>query len=345
VLRHFGRKETAARLEARLDRILAQKAPAIVPARKRVAVSGLEIFCADVADYARTIAPHWDVRLLRTNSRLEILTAMVALSSCDVWYAIGSPVGDRWLDLAARLLRKPRVIHWVGSDILMLANQPQLRTKLASRISMHLAEAAWTAQELQRYGLTPRIAPLPPRHHHGESMPLPATFTVMLYIPRTRADFYGRHAFARLMEDLRGRPVRYVVVGGGTLHAPEGIDVVDYGWRNDLRPAYRESSVLLRFTPHDGLSLMVLEALSYGRHVIWTQPFPFVRQVREYADIKREVLDLLELHERGRLHPRDDASEHVRVNYSPETCVQTLAQAWSEVAGVAPHPQLAADAP
>jgi glycosyltransferase involved in cell wall biosynthesis len=227
----------------------------------------------------------------------------------------------------------------------MLANDAQLRARFASRTHFHLAEAAWTAQELQRYGLAPRIAPLPPRHHHGRSIPLPEKFTVMLYIPRMRADFYGRQAFARLMADLRGRDVRYLIVGGGTLDAPQGVDVVDYGWRNDLLEAYRQSSVLLRFTPHDGLSLMVLEALSYGRHVIWTQPFPFVRQVREYADIKRDILELLELHERGELHPREDASEHVRLHYSPETCVHALAQAWNEVAGGTPQPALLPDAP
>ncbi|HLI95348.1 MAG TPA: glycosyltransferase [Candidatus Baltobacteraceae bacterium] len=342
VLRRFGREQTAARFEARLDRIVAQGNRAADGERARIAVSGLQIFCADVAGYGNAFAPQWDVRLLRTNSRMEILTAVVALRSCRAWYSIGNPLGDRWLTLAARLFRKPRIIHWVGSDILMLANRPELRAKLARKNILHLAEAAWTAQELRRLGLEPRIAPLPPRHHHGESTPLPQTFTVMLYVPRTRTDFYGRRAFEHLMKDLRGKPVRYLIVGGGKVRVPEGVDVENFGWRDDLREAYRKASVLLRFTPHDGLSLMVLEALSYGRHVIWTQPFPFVRQVRNYADIQLEVTQMLAAHERGELRPQEDASEHVRRYYSPEACMRKLAQAWSELAQPAERHKLVA---
>lgn len=345
VLRDFGRKETATRFEARLERVVQPKPLQSAPQRKRVAVSGLRIFCADIAGYARTIAPEWDVRLLRTNSRLEILTAIVALASCDVWYSIGNPVSDRWLTLAARLLRKPRVVHWVGSDILTLAENPALRAQLNSRSILHLAEATWTVQELQRYGLAPRLAPLPPRHHHGNSIPLPERFTVLLYVPRTRSEFYGRSAFERLMERLKDKPVRYIIVGGGGLNVPGGVDATDLGWRNDLRDAYKEASVLVRFTPHDGLSLMVLEALSYGRHVIWTQPFPFVRQVERYADIEREILALLDAHERGDLRPQANASRHVREHCSPQTCVRALAKAWDDAAQSVRAPQLATELP
>lgn len=343
VLSNFGRKETAARLEARLDRLVQSNSEPVAP--RRLAVSGLHIFCADIAGYARTLVPEWDVRLLRTNSRLEILTAILSLAGCDVWYSIGNPVADRWLTFAARLLRKPRVVHWVGSDILALAENSALRLRLNSRNILHLAEATWTVEELQSYGLAPRLAPLPPRHHHGESIPLPEQFTVLLYVPRTRSEFYGRSAFERLMERLKGEPVRYVIVGGGSLNVPEGVDALDLGWRNDLRDAYKESSVLVRFTPHDGLSLMVLEALSYGRHVIWTQPFPFIRQVNEYAGVEREILALYDLHRRGELLPQTNGSDYVRKHCSPEASLRTLAKAWDDAAQSVHAPRLAAELP
>lgn len=345
VLERFGRRETAARLEARLDRIRGEQKLPRFGSRRRVAISGLRLFCADVATYAKISAPEWDVRLLRTNSRLEILTSIIALFDCDVWYLIGNPVNNRILAFASRLMRKPRVIHWVGSDILTLGERPELAAKLTSRSYLHLSEAPWTAQELQRYGLTASIVPLPPRHHHGTTQPLPQAFTVMLYVPRTRSEFYGRSAFERLMQTLRGKPIRYVIVGGGTLDVPEGVDVTNLGWRNDLTDAYRQTSVLVRFTPHDGLSLMVLEALSYGRHVIWTQPFPFVRQVATYEDIEREILDLLHAHERGELRPQQNASEDINRHYSPERCIKRLAQAWDDAANWHAQDALAPETP
>jgi len=332
VLRNFGRADTAARFERRLERVTRDLTTAAEHGRKGVAVSGLPIFCADVAGYARKYAPQWEVRLLRTNSRMEILSALAALAGCEVWYSIGNPLGDRWISLGARLMRKRQVIHWVGSDILALEQHPRLRAQLNTPRILHLAEATWTAAELQRYGLSPRIAPLPPRHHHGETLPLPRQFTVLLYVPRTRSEFYGRVEFERLMQRLSGEPVRYIIVGGGLINVPDGVDAIDLGWRNDLRGAYEDSTVLVRFTPHDGLSLMVLEALTYGRHVIWTQAFPYVRQVRQYADVEREILELLRAHQRGELRPNASASEQIRRQYSPQACLERLSQAWSHAA-------------
>lgn len=331
VLEHFVREKIAERFEARLDRIMAN-AKFVPPAARVVAVSGLSMFCADIAAYARSIAPAWDVRLMRTNSRLGLLTAIVSISRSHVWYTIGNPGTDRWLPLAARLMRKPRVVHWVGSDILILAEHPALCSKLRDEKILHLAETTWTARELAEFGLAARIVPLPPRHHYGVTCPLPAKFSVMLYVPRTRLEFYGSRAFERFMSDHRDLPIRYAIVGGGTLAIPDGVDAVNLGWRNDLREAYHNITALVRFTPHDGLSLMVLEALSYGRHVIWTQPFEFVRQVKDYEHLEQELLRLVELHERGELRPQEDASHFIRQQYSPQACVTALSRAWEDAA-------------
>ena len=46
-----------------------------------------------------------------------------------------------------------------------------------------------------------------------------------------------------------------------------------------MRPLYEEARVLVRPTKRDGLCRMVLEALGYGRQVVWTQPFPAVYHV------------------------------------------------------------------
>ncbi|HKU68026.1 MAG TPA: hypothetical protein VJP85_09635 [Candidatus Baltobacteraceae bacterium] len=336
VLEHFGRADVAARFERRLDDAAARQAALAQRRAHRVAISGLGLFCAQIADHVRAVVPDWETRLLRTNSRLEVFTSILTLLSCDVWYSIGSPVTDRWVHLVARLLRKPRVIHWVGSDIASLNEHPQLRALLSSSNVIHLAEVSWSAEQLRSFGFEPRIAPLPPRHYEARSLPLPERFTIMLYVPRTRSDFYGRRAFERLMQHLHGEAIRYVIVGGGSIDAPPGTDVVNLGWRDNLYDAYKDVSMLIRYTPHDGLSLMVLEALSFGRHVLWTQPFPFVRTISSYSDMEREVRALLALARRGELQPQQSASTLVQEQFAPEACTRVIAQAWND----ALHPQL-----
>jgi hypothetical protein len=345
VLNSFARRDVAARLERRLDVALERQAIGGRHPAHRVAISGLGLFCAHVAEQARTVAPQWETRLLRTSSRLEVLTSILTLLNCEVWYSIGSPVTDRWVHLAARLLHKPRVIHWVGSDIVGLTEHPQLRALLSSRNVTHLAEVSWTAEQLREYGFDPRIAPLPPRHFRTQCLPLPQRFSIMLYVPRTRSDFYGRRSFERLMQRLAGEPVRYVIVGGGHIDVPASVDAVNLGWRDSLQGVYEDVSLLIRYTPHDGLSLMVLEALSFGRHVIWTQEFPFVHAVTSYTELERAVRDLLALHTSGQLQPQRAAAQLIEDQYAPEKCVKTIAQAWEDALHAGTPARLAVETP
>ena len=337
VLENFSRPDIAARFEARLEANLTGRDGSTREVRHRVAISGLGLFCAEVAKYAGAFTPEWEPRMLRTRSRFEVLASMCTLASSDVWYTIGSPITDRWLHLTARLLRKPRVIHWVGSDIAALSDNLSLKPALQGRNILHLAEVEWTADQLRTLGFEPRVAPLPPRHRNWSPKPLPEKFTVMLYVPRTRAAFYGVRAFEHLMGALKGEPVSYVVVGGGNVDAPAGVEVEDLGWRDNLEDVYERASVLIRYTPRDGLSLMVLEALSFGRHVLWTQNFPFTHQIHSYTDMEREIRSLLQTHQRGELKPQTDAAINMQRLYGPQRCTLAIARAWSDAANIGAH--------
>jgi len=88
--------------------------------------------------------------------------------------------------------------------------------------------------------------------------------------------------------------------------------------------------VLVRFTARDGLSLMTLEALAHGRHVLWTKDFPFVTQVRTYDEMQRELAALLDAHERGELQPQHEASRYIAQTYNAQRCLDTIVSVWDE---------------
>jgi glycosyltransferase involved in cell wall biosynthesis len=165
----------------------------------------------------------------------------------------------------------------------------------------------------------------------------------MLYVPRYRSDFYGRPAFERLMQRLAGQGIRYLIVGGGELDAPPGEEAINLGWRDNLPEIYKDVSMLIRYTPHDGLSLMVLEALSFGRHVAWTQQFPFVRTIRSYAEMEDNVRTLHELHQRGELQPQHAASVMIEKDFAPDACVNKIVHAWNDALRSGLPPQLAVE--
>ena len=329
VVRSSAPAAIAASFEAELHRAVAD-VPA--PERRRshtVAISGYPLFSARVARSTRALLPDWDAHVLRAGSRAARVFSTMALVNADVWYTIGSPIPDRWLHVLARMLRKPRVIHWVGSDVALLKSQPLVRRFCRSDNVTHLAEVDWMIQELADAGIRASLAPLPPHVRIPDGIPpMPETCTVLLYVPRSRGDFYGRNEYEKLFRAFLGKPIRFVVVGGGELTIPAGANVERLGWKADLSGVYERVSALLRFTRHDGLSLMALEALCYGRHLMWSQPFPYGVRVRDYDECERAVAALLERHLAGELRPHADAAKYVRDCYDQRRCIERIAQFW-----------------
>lgn len=332
VREHFSRSTIARRFESDLDDVVASHSRLRNGKTHHVAISGLGLFSAEVAKETERLHPEWKASVLCTNSRAEVLAAILALIRSEVWYSIGSPLTDRWVALCARLLRKPHVIHWVGSDIEYLKKRPALRKRMRSSGIKHLTEISWTAQELQDLGLESDIAPLPLRHHSGGGVkPLPERFTIMLYLPKSRTEFYGKTDYESVLEEFASESLRVLIVGGGELRVPAGVEATNLGWRDDLRGVYEQATVLIRLTPHDGLSLMVLEALSFGRYVMWSKPFPYAFHIRAKSDLRTGLRSLIERHRRGELLAQYTAAEKIAREYTTERAVDQILRSWESV--------------
>jgi glycosyltransferase involved in cell wall biosynthesis len=332
VVEKHRRVDVAASFEACLDRAVPRLLPPSNGQRKRVAITGYDLFCADVAKQIERLHSDWEAQILVPRSRLEMLTSLVQLTRADVWYSIGVPIGSRLMHRWARLLGIPRVLHWVGSDIEHVRANAPLRQRVRVATTKHLTEIDWTARELKDLGFESEILPLPLRHPATGVKPLPERFTIMLYVPKTRRKFYGVCEYDRLLAKFAHESPRVFVVGGGHLRGqPPSVEVIDCGWRSDLRSIYEQSTVLIRCTPHDGLSLMVLEALSFGRHVIWSQPFPDAMHVTCYREVEESLRTLIERHKQGTLRAQYAAAESVRERYATERCVSGILSAFDAV--------------
>jgi glycosyltransferase involved in cell wall biosynthesis len=300
-----------------------------VKSSRRVAVSGLDLFATDVADLNNHLPTLWRAEVLHYETRYDMIASLYNLVRSDVWYTVGTPIVSSSVRIAATLFKKVRVMHWVGTDIDVARRNPAILTSLRHQLVTHLTEVEWEAEELRTLGIDAKIAPLPLRFSPPRSMPsLPSEFTVLTYLPRSRTDFYGKRELEFVVRAFRGCPVRFLIVGGGTANVPLDAPVEDLGWRYSLDEIYARSSALLRFTPRDGLSLMVLEALAFGRHVLWTRTFPFVRHVLNVEGIVETLQELLNLNEAGKLEPQLDAAQFVRTTYDRERCLNGITSTW-----------------
>jgi len=295
----------------------------------QVAIFGLDIFATQVADLNNRLQTGWNAEVLQFETEYETIGSMYNLARSDVLYTVGTPVPNRATRFTLSLFKKPRVLHWVGTDIEIARRNPSIVRRMQNRLVTHLTEVDWEAEELQKLGISAQIAPLPPRFLCSNAIPpLPAEFTLLTYLPRSRTDFYGRRELEFLMRALAGLPVKFLIVGGGSVGAIADARVESVGWSYSLEGIYARSSALFRFTPRDGLSLMVLEALSFGRHVLWTKKFPFSRFVATAEAAAEGVRELFNRHTDGFLCPQTDAAEFIRTTYDRGRCLNRILNAW-----------------
>lgn len=196
----------------------------------------------------------------------------------DVVHALGAYQWWRaWA--AARSRGVPAVCQWIGSDVLELAAWPRrgpaLLRVLGGCVKVHVANARWLAAEVAGHGVrvamtnasVPLVGP-------DEPAELPDELTVVAYLTPEIFDFYGGPMLMRLAGQMPG--VRFLVVGsdGAGIDSPGNVEWL--GFVQDMGPIYRQATVLVRPTRHDGLSKMVVEALLNGRYVVWSRWLPGV---------------------------------------------------------------------
>ncbi|MDO8847905.1 MAG: glycosyltransferase [Coriobacteriia bacterium] len=266
----------------------------------------------------------------------------LALARANVVVRIGFRPGARtWRGrLADAALRAARQLHpgqktayyWIGTDVQGLTRDAEadvwprwLQRELAA--ARHGAVAQRLVDELAQVGVDADLLPHPPMNRATGTgvAPLPAQFSVLTYIPDARPEFYGAPA---VFEAARQLPdVHFRVLGGtGSGVTPSNIEFL--GWQEDPARWFVESSCLVRMVEHDGCGGTVLEALSYGRPVIYSYDQEGVIFV-PFGDtdaLVKELRALCERHVTGELLANEVIAASTRERYSPERCYPRLAE-------------------
>ncbi|MEO8538991.1 MAG: hypothetical protein ABI577_04560 [bacterium] len=274
--------------------------------RGRILILGLPYFGKRLAAELSEIG--WQAEFLPHPGRSATGWAKVARTAAraDIVYLIGSRI-DRASpqDRLLRLRRKPTVIHWVGTDV-QIAIEEHRRHNVSLRVAerpLHWCDAPWLVDELRTIGVVSEYVSLPIPIHLPPAPPLPAEFRVLLYYP---VDAFDREVFdgetlLRLPQEFPEIPFTLIPSPADTLPQPLPPNLDARDWVDDMDALYRETTVVVRLTSHDGQSFIAAEALSRGRYVIWTFAMPGCIKAEGFDAVAAALHKLLAKHEAGEL--------------------------------------------
>lgn len=173
--------------------------------------------------------------------------------------------------------RALRVLHWIGSDIMAVKTaapniQKETLNWIDNNIDVNLCEMEATQKELAELGIRARVVPFPPRII-SEPMPLPEKFTIAVYDPYQNKGFYFPDFIKGLAK--KTKDIKWEFFGDPTLFGEK--DNIHHNGvtdENETKELIKNSSMILRLTPHDGLPLSVVEWIMAGRNAITSVDMP-----------------------------------------------------------------------
>lgn len=239
-----------------------------------------------------------------------------------------------------------RVVHWIGSDVLALINDPDKKRQewivnwILNNVDINLVEFEHTQKELASVGIKARIVPLPPKKLFNV-MPLPKKFTVAVYDPYNNKQHYYSDLIKEVAKECKD--VDFKLFGDSTLQGKKG-NLEFCGSVSDITKLLQDTSALLRVTKHDGLPLSIIEWATAGRNIITNVP-GIKHAVSVTPDLKSLVAGIkkakkLGINKRGAAYYRELANqdEYVKdikelLNYEPEKYWENRAETWDKIEG------------
>lgn len=303
----------------------------------RVVAHGLTYFCRKLSSLMN--GDQWDVRDRSQHDPAGVLRLLRDLRSCDLAFSWGGRLDMGPFLRAAKFLRTPDVvIFWCGSDVL---RSTELRKRAAPDPwilkQIHWAASESLAGEVRSLGVDCEFVQSSFVPRIKDPAPLPETFSVTVYLPAPKlADLYGWNIVSNVARSLPHINFNLVGLREGTLDAPPNVRI--HPWIADLTLVYRQSTVLWRPVRHDaGISFMVLEALSHGRHVLYSYPVPGAVQARDAREAAFHLQHLFELHSAGLLPLNRAGIDAVARVYSREVVREELRRRWAGIIDARPR--------
>ena len=242
------------------------------------------------------------------------------LRRVDMVYVIGQAAHINLRLIIAKLFKKIVINHWIGTDVL-IARKKKIHRKINQFfIDVNLASAPWLKNELMELGINATLLPIIPAGMRYEVAKMPKEHSVLVYMPEGRESFYGKKYIEYLAKEFPN--IRFFIVANSNKELIKLKNVTFLGKLslNEMEALYDKISILIRLPEHDGLSLMLLEALVKGKQVIYKYKFPYVYTPLDINNLREIFEEIIKKPPRVNY----EASEFIKNNYNEKVIFNEL---------------------
>lgn len=199
----------------------------------------------------------------------------MALLRTDYVYLVYAQPNNNIMLVLARLFKKKVVMHWIGTDVYNYVNGIVPAKPYAGRIH-HITGSHLLHDELKDVGIVSDIIPIIPFRMKLDLMEMPKEHAALVYMPEGKEEFYRADLIRELA--VRNPKVKFHIVANAGYEPLRLENVIFHGKLgiDEMNKLYHEISILVRLPEHDGLSMMVIEALAKGKQVLYRYRHPFV---------------------------------------------------------------------
>ena len=152
---------------------------------------------------------------------------------------------------------------------------------------------------------------------------LPKQFAALSYIPKNRAEFYGRNQYFELAENFPN--LKFYIVGSERKdHEDPPENIVFKGWVSQMDKEIDQVVVTVRIVKHDGMSQFVLESLARGRYVMYNYDLGGASLTESKEDMITEIDGLKRKFDSEELTINQKGIDMIKKNFSPMKVIEEL---------------------
>jgi glycosyltransferase involved in cell wall biosynthesis len=228
--------------------------------------------------------------------------------------------------------KKKLILQWMGTDILLAIERFKNSTIDRKYIdyATNFVDAPWMMEELKSANINTEKL-----HFKFVEMNTIiekySSISVMSYVAQNRQDFYGMDEIIQLA--IVFPEIEFSLYGLEKAEKPITENIKLYGWVSPevFQEKLMQTPIFLRLTKHDGFSLAVLEALSFGAEVITSFKSDFGHSAITFDDVPKAMLQAIKEVENRHFKPNLALVEKLQIEFKKEKILYNYVKKLKEI--------------